>query len=197
MAKKILAMALAATAMTLPTAAPAQQLPAAVVAVVDTSRILETCTACVAANTQLQAQGQALQSRSQVLSAPLATEREAIQQAVQAAGGNPDAALQQRIQTFQTNSQNAQQELTTQQQTIERNIGFVRQQIMERLAPIIQQQMQSRGANVAMNAGGLFAHAQNIEITDGVLTALNAALPSVSTTAPPPPTPPAAATEGR
>lgn len=197
MNKKLLAMALTATAMTLPTAAPAQQLPSAVVAVVDTARILETCTACVAANSQLQAQGQALQSRSQVLSAPLATEREAIQQAVQAAGGNPDAALQQRIQTFQTNSQNAQQELTTQQQTIQRNIAYVRQQIMERLGPIIQQQMQTRGANVAMDAGGLFAHAQTIEITDGVLTALNSALPSVSTTAPPPPTPPAAATEGR
>lgn len=197
MTKKILAIALAATAMTLPAAAHAQQLPGAVVAVVNTARILETCTACVAANTQLQAQGQALQTRSQTLMAPLQTERTAIQQAVQAAGGNPDAALRQRVTTFETNLQNAQQELQTQQQTIQRNIAYVRQQIMERLAPIVQQQMQSRGANVAMDAGALFAHAQTIEITDGVLSALNTALPTVSVTAPPPPTPPAANSEGR
>ncbi|MEQ9661934.1 MAG: hypothetical protein RLN87_05205, partial [Parasphingopyxis sp.] len=61
------------------------------------------------------------------------------------------------------------------------------------------QQMQARGANVAMDTAATYAHAQPIDITDSVLTALNAALPSVNVTAPPPPTPPAPAgsTEGR
>lgn len=189
----------ALAAAVLPTAASAQQLPPAVIAVVDSDRIFSECTACVAANSQLQAQGQALQTRSQALAAPLETEQQAIAQAVQAAGGNPDAALQQRIQTFRTNQQNAQQEIGQQQQTIQRNIAYVRQQISERLSPIIQQQMQARGANVAMDTAATYAHAQPIDITDSVLTALNAALPSVNVTAPPPPTPPAPAgsTEGR
>src|SRR5688500_420262 len=90
----------AATAIILPFAAQAQQLPAAVVAVVDSQRILQQCTVCTAANTQLQQQQQSLQARAQQLSTPLEAEGTAIQTAINAlqAGQQPDAALQARIQ---------------------------------------------------------------------------------------------------
>ncbi len=195
----VLTLGLMTAAAVAPNAVVAQTLPGAIIAVVNSDRILSECTACVAANAQLQAQRQQIQTRAEQLNAPLQTEAQAIQTALQAAGGNPDAALQQRIQTFQTNQQNATRELQPQQETFQRNVAFVRQQILQRLSPVVEQVMQQRGANLAVDTGATFAHAQAIEITDGVMTALNAALPSVSTTAPPPTQQPAATppTEGR
>lgn len=185
---------------TIATPAAAQQIPAATIAIVDTDRIFAECTACVAANAQIQAQAQALQTRQQTLAQPLQTEGQAIQQAVAALNGAaPDPALTARAQAYETNAQNAQRELTTQQQQIQRNIGYVRQQIGAQLNPIITQQMQARGANLAMDTGATFAHSPSLDITANVLTALNAALPTVSVIAPPPPAAatPAPSTEGR
>ena len=72
-----------------------------------------TCTQCVAATAQLNAQGTAYQARENQLLTPLRAEGQAIQSAVNAIpqGGQPDAALAARIQTFQTNSQAAEREL--------------------------------------------------------------------------------------
>ena len=70
--------ATAALALALPAIAQAQQLPPAVVGVVDTDRIMRECTACVAANTQLQAQLTQLQQRAQALRTPIQTEGQAI-----------------------------------------------------------------------------------------------------------------------
>ncbi|MBC7985485.1 MAG: OmpH family outer membrane protein, partial [Sphingomonadaceae bacterium] len=142
MNKFTLGVALAALA--LPVAASAQQLPGAIVAIVDNERILTQCTACVAANAQLQAQQAQAQARAQALGGPLQTEEQAIRALVAAIpqGQQPDAALQQRIQTFQTQQANAQRELQTLQQTLGRNVAYVRQQIGERLQPIVSQVMQ-------------------------------------------------------
>ncbi len=191
----IAAAALAAAA--IPAAAPAQQLPGAVVAVVDTNRIFSECTACVAANTQLQAQGQQLQTRAETLRGPLQTEAQAIQQAVQAAQGTPDVALQQRIQAFQTRQQAAQSEIAQGQQTVERNVAYVRQQIGQRLQPIIEQAMQQRGATIVLDHGSALAVNPAIDITDGALATLNQQLPSVNVTAPAPQQPAATTPEGR
>ncbi|MGE3395348.1 MAG: OmpH family outer membrane protein, partial [Sphingomonas sp.] len=51
----------------IPVAAQAQNLTPAVIAVVDTDRIVQSCTVCAAANTQLQAQVTQLQQRAQAL----------------------------------------------------------------------------------------------------------------------------------
>src|SRR5687767_15071673 len=97
--------AIAAIALAAPFAASAQQLPAAVVAVIDRDRIASTCTQCAAASQQLQAQAQAYQQRRTQLLTPLQTEGQAIQALIQAIpqGGQPDAALQARARTFETN----------------------------------------------------------------------------------------------
>ena len=83
----------------IPAAASAQQAAQSAVIVVDTQRIYAECTACKAAQTQLQAQGTALQQRAQQLEAPIRTEAQAIQAA--AGGKTPDAALQKRLQALQ------------------------------------------------------------------------------------------------
>ena len=66
----------------------------------DTQKIFADCTACKAAQTQLQSQATAIQQRAQALGQPLQAEAEAIQKA--AGGKAPDAALQTRIRALQT-----------------------------------------------------------------------------------------------
>jgi outer membrane protein len=181
----------AATALALAipaTAALAQQLSPAIVAVVDTDRIVQQCTACVAASQQLRTQLQQVQQREQQLSTPLQTEGQALQTAVQAlpAGQQPDAALQQRIQTFQTQREAAGREISGRQETLQRNAAFVQQQVGQALRPIIGQVMQQRGATLALDTGATLAHAPALDITDAVLAALNQRLTTLNVNAPPP-----------
>jgi len=177
--------AVAAFVFALPTApAFAQALPDAKIAIVDSERIFRDCTACKAATTQLQAQRQQLQSLATTLGQPLQTEAQSLQTAVTAAKGNPDAALQTKIRTFEQRQQQAQAQIGQQEQQVQRNIAYVREQIGTKLGPIITQVAQQRGATLAVDKGSTFYNAPATEITDAVLTALNSQLPSVSVTAP-------------
>ena len=193
MTKPILLAALAA-AVAIPAAAPAQRLNPAVVAVVDTSRIYNECTACRAAQGQLNTQLQTLRTRAQTLSAPLQTDAQGIQTAVNALNGKqPDAALQQRITSLQQRQNTANQELTRGEQNIRSIQAHVAQQINTRLQPIINQVMQARGAALVVEKGATLAVSPSIDVTGDVLTQLNTALPSVSVT----PLPQQAAPAGR
>jgi Skp family chaperone for outer membrane proteins len=171
------------TAATLPTVASAQRLGPAVVAVVDTQRIFSECTACRAAQTQLQAQVTSAQQRATQLQTPLQTEGTAIQNAVRALNGKaPDAALQTRIRNFQTQETAAQTELGNRQNTIRSTQAHVNQQIGTRLGPIINTVMANRNANIVVDKQSTLANAPALDVTTEVLAALNAALPSVSVT---------------
>jgi outer membrane protein len=183
MTKFLFGSALAAVALAIPAAAPAQRLSPAVVAVVDTNRIFAECTACRAAQTQLQTQVQQAQQRGQQLSQPLQTEAQAIQTAVNALQNRqPDAALQQRITSLQTRQTQANQELAGREQTIRSTQAHVAQQINARLQPIINQVMQTRGAAVVVDRGATLAVSPSIDVTNDVLAQLNQQLPSVSVT---------------
>ena len=108
MTKLFFGAALATLAIAIPTAAPAQRLNPAVVAVVDIARVSTECTACRAAATQIQTQVQQLQTRAQQLQTQLSGQGQPIQTAVNALNGRqPDAALQQRITAFQTQERSA------------------------------------------------------------------------------------------
>jgi outer membrane protein len=150
---------------------------------VNTDRVYAECTACRAAQTQLQSQLTTLQNRQQALATQLRPEGEAIQTAVNALQGRqPDAALRTRIQQFQQRQEQANQELSQGQQRIQSTQANVLRQINERLNPIINQAMTARGANLAMSVDATLAHAQTVDITNDVLARLNQALPSVSVT---------------
>ena len=71
-----------------------------------------------------------------------------------------------------------------QQQQIQRNQQYINQQIAQKLGPIYQQVMQRRGSNIMVERGSVLAAANAVDVTTDVLTALNAALPSLVTTAP-------------
>lgn len=174
---------LVASAVAVPTAAHAQRAPAAVIVVVDSSRIYRECTACRTAQASLQSQANALQTRQQTLAAPLRTEGQAIQAAIRALGAKePDAALRARVQAFQTKERQANEELQRTQTNLQSIQQNVLRQINARLFPAVNQVMVQRGANIAVDVDATLAHSQATEITDAVLAALNASLPSVSLT---------------
>ena len=183
--KNILVSAAALAAIMTPAVAQAQAVPAAVIAVVDLEKVTTTCNACRTAKAALTSQVNALQAREKTLSAPLETEGKAIQAAVEALKGKePDAALQARANAWQTKRQTAAQELSRQQNQIQRNQAYISQQIAAKLGPIYQQVMQRRGANVMLEIGSTLATGATLDVTNDVLTALNSALPSVQTVAP-------------
>ena len=175
--------AIAALSLALPGTALAQRTPGAVIVVVDTDRVFRECTACRAAQTQLQAQVTSAQQRATQLQTPLQTEGTAIQNAVRALNGKaPDAALQTRIRNFQTQETAAQTELGNRQNTIRSTQAHVNQQIGTRLGPIINTVMANRNANIVVDKQSTLANAPALDVTTEVLAALNAALPSVSVT---------------
>jgi Skp family chaperone for outer membrane proteins len=180
MKKLALLLAVAVSALTFSGAAEAQQRPA--VLIVDTDRILNECTACKAAATQLQSQLQAGRTRAQQLEASLKPEAEALQKAVQAANGKPDAALQARINAYRTKEQQGQAELASRENSLQSTQSHVQQQIGSRLVQIVEQSRARRQASIVVAKGNTLASDSTIDITGEVLTALNQQLPAVSVT---------------
>jgi Skp family chaperone for outer membrane proteins len=184
--KILLLPAALAASVIIPAAASAQAIPPATIAVVDLDKVSSSCNACRTAQATLQGQVNALKARETALSTPLQTEGKSIQAAIDALpkGQEPGAALEARIKAFQTKQQAGAQELQRQQQQIQRNQAYISQQISAKLGPIYQQVMTRRGANVMIEVGTTLASGASLDVTNDVLAALNAVLPSVQTTAP-------------
>ena len=156
--KRLLITAAMTAAILAPSAAIAQAVPAAVIAVVDLERVTGNCNACKTASAALRSQVTSLQSREKALAAPLQTEQKSIQTAIDALNGKePDAALQARVRAFQTKQQQGAQEVQAQQAQIQRNQQYIQKQIAEKLGPIYQSVMQRRGANVMLETGSTLA----------------------------------------
>jgi Skp family chaperone for outer membrane proteins len=184
----------AIAALSIPGAASAQRAAPSSILIVDTDRILNQCTACVAASAQLQTQAQSLQQRTLQIQTQLRTEGQPIQTAVNALNGrNPDPALQTRITGFQTRQQQLAQELQGRQQQLESTQQNVTRQIGERLIAIVETVRNQHGATIAIAKGSTLANDNSVDVTNEILTLLNQQLPSVSVTplpAPPPGTQP-------
>jgi Skp family chaperone for outer membrane proteins len=193
--KRLLITASLIASAAIPAAAQAQALPAAVVAVVDVDRVRTTCNACKTAIATLQSQATAQNNRAKALGAPLDTEKQSIQTAINALNGKePDAALKARANAFETKVQQAQEEVSRGQQQLQANQQYIIKQIDDKLNPIFSQVMQRRGANILLEQGATLAAASAVDVTNDVLTALNASLTTIQTTAPAPARP---ATQGR
>jgi Skp family chaperone for outer membrane proteins len=183
--KTMLLIAASAAVLLAPAAANAQAVPAAVVAVVDLQRVSADCNACKTASAALRSKATALQNREKALAAPLQTEGKSIQAAIDALkGADPDAALQARIKAFQTKQQQGTQELQRSQEQLQRDQQYIQKQVADKLEPIYSQVMQKRGANILMEVGSTLATTTTVDVTADVLASLNAALPSIATTAP-------------
>jgi len=179
--RKILLLAAIAAATALPTSANAQARGGVIL--IDTANILSNCTACKAAQTQLEQRQTTLRSRVQTLTQQLQAEGKPIQDAVDALKGKqPDAALQQRITAFQTKERGAQQEIQNSQRQLQSTAAHVQQQVGARLIQIVEQVRARRGASIAVSKDSTLANDSSIDVTTEVLAALNQALPSVSVT---------------
>lgn len=180
MKKLALSLAVAVGALTLSGAAAAQS---AAVLIVDTDRVLGDCTACKAANSQLQAQVTQGRQRAQQLETSLKTEAQALEKAVQALGGKqPDAALQARIAAFRQKQQQGSTELSNKETSLQSIQAHVQQQIGSRLVQIVEQSRARRQASVVLSKSSTLASVNTIDITGEVLAALNQQLPAVSVT---------------
>jgi outer membrane protein len=181
--------AFAALSLALPGIAHAQRTPGAMIVVIDTDRVFRECNACKAAQTQLQSQVQSARTRAQQLGQPLQTEAQSIEQAgaalrnqTGAARAAAETALNSRVQQFQTRQTTAQQEVARLEQNIQSTQANVLRQINEKLNPIFGQVMNAHSANIALDTAATLARSNSLDVTNEVLTALNAALPSVSVT---------------
>ena len=181
--------AMAALSLALPGVAQAQKAPGAVIVVVDTDRIYRECTACKAAQTQLQGLLASARTRGSQLGQPLQTEAQSIETAgaalrnqTGAARSAAETALNTRMQAFQQKQTAAQQEVARLEQNIQSTQQNVLRQINVKLNPVITQVMNARGANLAVDTNATLARSGSLDVTNDVLTALNATLPSVSVT---------------
>ena len=181
--------ALAALSLAMPVAVSAQRVPNAQIVIVDTDRIYRECTACRAAQTTLQGMITSARTRAQQLGQPLQTEAQSIEQAAAALRNQSGAArtaaetaLNNRAQAFQTRQTAAQQELSRLEQNIQSTQANVLRQINERLNPIVNQVMTTRGGNIALDTNATLARSAALDVTADVLAALNQQLPSVSVT---------------
>src|SRR3954453_15799916 len=182
---KLLLSAALAVSLGAGSAANAQAIPGAIVAVVDLEKVTSECTACKTAAATLRSRVAALQTREKTLTGPLETEQKSNQAAVDAlAGKEPDPALQARAKAWETKRQQAAQELQRSQQQLQRDNAYISQQIQAKLGPIYQQVMQKRGANLMVETGNTLATSANLDVTNDVLASLNSVLPAVQTTAP-------------
>jgi Skp family chaperone for outer membrane proteins len=183
--KNMLVIAASAAALLVPASAGAQAIPAAVIAVVDLNSVTNTCNACKTASAALRSKATALQNQAKSLSTPLETEGKSIQAAIDALNGKePDAALKARVTAFETKRQSAAATYQKGQEALQRDQQYIQKQVVDKLNPIYSQVMQKRGANVLMEVGSTLATSQSVDVTADVLAALNAALPTIATTAP-------------
>ena len=190
MRNTLLAAAIAATAILVPTAAVA----APAVLVVDTDKILSECTACRAAGATIQGQINAGRTRAQQLQTQWQTEEKALQTAVAAlAGKQPDAALSQRVQRYQASRQQGENELAQKENQIQSIQTNVQRQIAARVVQLSEQSRARRQADIVIGKNATLASNSASDITAEVLAALNQQLPSVSVT----PMPQQAAPAGR
>lgn len=194
--KIILGAAFVALAATAPVVLQAQQLPAPVIAVVNTDQIFGTCTQCVAAQAQIQSQANTLQQRVQTLQTQIQAEGNALEPLVQNQTQEQiraNAALATRIQNFQTMQQNAEREITQSRERIQRNLNFVRQQIGQRIQPAVTAVQAQRGANLVIDSSVALSSSPALDITAAVLAIVNQNSTPINVNAPAPTPAPAAA----
>lgn len=191
--KNLIFIAAATAAVVIPSAASAQALPAAVIAVADVNRASAQCNACRTAVSTLEGQVASLKALQASLGSSLQTEANSIQAAVAALNGKqPDAALTARAKAFEQKQAAAQGQLQSRDATFQRNKAYVFKQIGDKLDPVLTSVMAKRGATLIVDANSALRFSPSIDVTNDVIAGLNASLTTIGTTAPA-----AAAPQGR
>lgn len=157
-----------------PAARPANPGPViAGICVLDEQRAVLTSAAGRAFTTRMQQLSQQVQAELQGQQTPLETEARRIGALPDAQRAAPSQALNPRIQTFQRLASQRQAELeATQQQQLRR--------IANEMQPVVSQVYSQRGCGVMLDGQSIVYANPAMNVTDAVITALNARLPTLT-----------------
>ncbi|MFC3713868.1 OmpH family outer membrane protein [Sphingoaurantiacus capsulatus] len=180
------AAAIAALALGSSTAALAQAAAPAganAIIVVDMDRVGADSAAGKSGQQQLKTQLDSLQARGKSLADSLRGEEQTLLKAQQGNTMAPEA-FQAKVKDLQTKQNTARTELGNREQGLQRNQGYVRQQIFNAVGPIINAVMRERGASLVIARDAALAVSPTLDVTAEVIRRLDAALPRVNATAP-------------
>lgn len=185
---KALALGLAPMTAIALTAAPAAAQSKTGIAVADLQRAVGTSAAYTTARTQMQttykAQIDAFNARKTTIDADLKTKGDAIQAALRAAGNKPTPAIETQYQQFQQSQQTAQAELQRLGQPIGLANAYVEEQITAKLSDALKAAMAKAKVDLVLSPEATVSYQPTVDITQSVITELNALVPSVGITPP-------------
>ncbi len=185
---KALALGLAPMTAIALTAAPAAAQSKTGIAVADLQRAVGTSAAYTTARTQMQttykAQIDAFNARKTTIDADLKTKGDAIQAALRAAGNKPTPAIETQYQQFQQSQQTAQAELQRLGQPIGLANAYVEEQITAKLSDALKAAMAKAKVDLVLSPEATVSYQPTVDITQSVVTELNALVPSVGITPP-------------
>ncbi|RVT42094.1 OmpH family outer membrane protein [Sphingobium algorifonticola] len=175
------------TAMALATA-PATAQSKTSIAVANLPQAVASSTAYTTARTQMnttyKAQIDAVTARRTAIEADLKTKGEALQAAINAAGGKPTPALETQYQQYQQQTQTYQQELQRLSQPVALANAYVEEQITAKLSDALKAAMTKTKVDLVLSPEATVSYQPTVDITAAVVTELNALVPSVGITPP-------------
>lgn len=190
MKKIIKAAALGLTPMTAIalTAAPALAQSKAGIGVVDVERAVGTTNAARTASTQIQttykAQIDSFNARRTAIDADLKAKGTALETGLRTAGGKSTPALQTQYEAFQKAQADGQAELQRLSQPIQLANAYVQQQIGAKLSDALKAAMTKAKVDLVLSPDATVSYQPTVDLTDEVVTELNALVPSVGITPP-------------
>ena len=170
------------------TAVPAAAQSKTGIAVADLQRAVGTSAAYTTARTQMQTtykpQIDAFNARKTAIDTDLKTKGDALQAALKAAGGKPTPAIETQYQQFQQSQQTAQAELQRMGQPIAIANAYVEEQITAKLSDALKAAMTKAKVDLVLSPEATVSYQPTVDITQSVVTELNALVPSVGITPP-------------
>jgi Skp family chaperone for outer membrane proteins len=185
---KAAALALAPMTAIVLTSAPAAAQSKTGIAVVDLQRAVATSSAYSTARTQIQttykAQIDSFTARKNAIDADLKAKGTALEAAMKAAGGKPTPAIQTQYDAYQKAGQNGQAELQRLGQPIALANAYVEEQISAKLSDALKSAMTKAKVDLILAPDATVSYQPTVDITQQVVTELNALVPSVGITPP-------------
>jgi Skp family chaperone for outer membrane proteins len=158
------------------------------IAVVDIQRAVATSNAYTTARSQIQttykAQIDSFTARKNAIDADLRAKSTALDAAMKAAGGKPTPAIQAQYEAAQKAQQDGQAELQRLGQPIGLANAYVEEQITAKLSDALKTAMTKAKVDLVLGPDATVSYQPGVDITQNVVTELNALVPSVGITPP-------------
>jgi outer membrane protein len=161
---------------------PGQQLPPAVVGIVDLQIILRESSAAKSVREQVDAKRNSYQGEIQKRETDLRTAQQTLEQ--QAPVLSPDA-LNTRRQQFQTQAMDAQRFVDARLRQLEEAFNESMKQVEAATAQVLAEIAQARGINLVVPRQGVFLSANELDITSEVLGQVERKISRVNVNFPP------------